>query len=43
MDLPTRSPTHVIQQLRTSLLVVAFKCGHGTYKPLRSYPHTKAS
>jgi len=43
MDLPACSPTHVVQQLRTSTLVATLKCEHGTYEPPRSYPHTRAS
>ncbi|QCE14275.1 hypothetical protein DEO72_LG11g1274 [Vigna unguiculata] len=40
---PRRSLTHVIQQLRTSPFATALKCEHGTYKPPRWYPHTRAS
>jgi len=42
-DLPARSRTHVIQQLRTSSLAAVLKCEHRTYEPNRSYTHTRAS
>ena len=41
-DLPIRSPTHVIHQLRTSPLATSLKCEHETYEPPCSYPHTRA-
>ena len=42
-DLPARSLTHVIHQLRTSSLATSLKFEHGTYEPPRSYPHTRIS
>jgi len=33
----------MIQQVRTSLLATTLKCEHRTYKPPRSYHHTRAS
>jgi len=32
-DLPARSPTHVIHQLRTSSHTTSLKCEHETYEP----------
>jgi len=43
MNLPARSPTHVIYQLRTSLLAASLKCEHETYEPPYSYSHTRVS
>jgi len=43
IDLPVRSPTHLIHQLRTSSFATSLKCEHGTYKPTRSYPHTRVT
>jgi len=38
-NLPARSPTHVIHQLRTSPLAASLKCEHETYEPPCSNHH----
>jgi len=43
MDLPGCSPTHVIQQLRTSPYAASLKCEHETYELPHSYSHTRVN
>jgi len=43
MDLPARSPTHVIHQLRTSLHAASLKCEPNHTNLPRLYPHTRVT